>query len=211
LSNVCLDRGKISEAEQFSKRALSIYEQSDRTTRSDLGKAANQLGLIRLAQKSYSGAEASFKRAIDNLNGSTNPDDQVVLAVAMDNLGSAYLNTSQLDKAESIRKQAVATCERSGGPNNPELAKCLMNLAAVYGRQSKFEEALPYLKRAEEIDESVLGLHHPTTLQIVKNYALILKLTHRDEELSQLNQRLQRATSTPSGAPGGGRRLGPQS
>ena len=186
MSNVCLARHKLDDAEGYNKKALSILEKPNVASKIDLAKSINQMALISVANNKSAEAEAAFKRCINIFPQPKGVDEQVFVATSLDNLGGLYLKGNLFSQAETSRKKALAMFETALGPKSTETAKCLQNLAAVYGHQKKFEEALPYLKRAEAIDESVLGLRNPTTLAALKSYIVLLKLTHKDKELQEL-------------------------
>ncbi|MHC1756201.1 MAG: tetratricopeptide repeat protein [Methanosarcina sp.] len=54
------------------------------------------------------------------------------------------------------------------GPEHPDVATTLNNLALLYEGMGKYEKALPLYKRALEIIEKTLGTNHPN-YKIIKN------------------------------------------
>jgi tetratricopeptide (TPR) repeat protein len=61
-------------------------------------------------------------------------------------------------------------CEKAFGPDYPDVATFLNNLATMYRLQSKYPEAEPLYKRALKIYEKALGKDHPyiaTVLEII--------------------------------------------
>ena len=56
-------------------------------------------------------------------------------------------------EAERLYKQAVARSEKTLGPDHPDLADVLENLAASLQGQGRHAEAEPLLKRAKAIRE----------------------------------------------------------
>jgi len=61
------------------------------------------------------------------------------------------------------------------GPEHPNTAKSLNNLAALYKAQGKYEQAELLYQRALAIREQVLGPEHPNTRTIRSNYFLLLE------------------------------------
>ena len=59
------------------------------------------------------------------------------------------------------------------GPDHPETAKCLANVAHTLWDKSLYSEAEPHLKRAIEIYEETLG-EHPATADTLNNLARVL-------------------------------------
>ena len=66
------------------------------------------------------------------------------------------------------------------GPEHPNLATRLNNLANLYSEQGKYEEAESLFKRAITIDEKALGPEHPNSVMDRGNYAALLR--RRNEE-----------------------------
>ena len=66
-------------------------------------------------------------------------------------------------KAEPLYQRALAIREQALGPNHPDTASSLNNLANLYWRQGKYEEAEPLYQRALAIREQALGPNHPDT------------------------------------------------
>ena len=65
----------------------------------------------------------------------------------------------------------MAICEKSLGPDHPDTAMSLNNLALLYATQAKYDLAEPLYKRALAINEKVLGPDHPNTIQFRENIA----------------------------------------
>jgi len=74
------------------------------------------------------------------------------------------------------------------GPDHPDTATSLNNLANLYWNQGKDEQAEPLYQRALSIDERTLGLQHPHTQTIRANYARLLRTMGHDAEATALDQ-----------------------
>ena len=66
-------------------------------------------------------------------------------------------------------QRALAIDEKVHGPNHPDVARDLNNLAGLYFSQGKYDEAEPMYQRALKIAEQKLGKKHPTTVTFHKN------------------------------------------
>jgi len=64
-------------------------------------------------------------------------------------------------EAAEVAEEALAVAEKTLGPDHPDVAASLNNLAGIYQAQGKYAEAEPLNKRALEIQEKVLGPVHP--------------------------------------------------
>jgi tetratricopeptide (TPR) repeat protein len=73
------------------------------------------------------------------------------------------------------------------GPDHPDTATSLNNLAKLYGNQGKYEQAEPLYQRALSIDERALGPQHPTTQRIRANYTRLLRTMGHDAEAAALD------------------------
>ena len=72
-----------------------------------------------------------------------------------------------LPVAEKIRN----ICEKSLGPEHPETALALNNLAALYFAMRAYDKAEPLYKRTLVINEKALGPEHPHTASALNNLA----------------------------------------
>jgi tetratricopeptide (TPR) repeat protein len=68
------------------------------------------------------------------------------------------------------------------GPDHPDTAQSLNNLAALYRAQGKYVQAEPLYQRALTICEQQLGPDHPDTATIQENYAELLKNMRRKKK-----------------------------
>ncbi len=68
-------------------------------------------------------------------------------------------------------KEILAICERSLGPEHPNTATALNNLAELYRSMGDYAKAVPLHRRAIEIKEKALGPDHPSTAISLNNLA----------------------------------------
>ena len=68
-----------------------------------------------------------------------------------------YDNQGKYDEAEPLYQRALAISEKVLGPDHPDTATSLNNLAGLYNNQGKYDEAEPLYQRALAIDEKVWG------------------------------------------------------
>ena len=74
-------------------------------------------------------------------------------------------------KAEPLYKRALAIREKALGPDHPDTAQSLNNLALLYDSMGDYAKAEPLYKRALAIREKALGPEHPDTAQSLNNLA----------------------------------------
>jgi CHAT domain-containing protein/Tfp pilus assembly protein PilF len=102
-------------------------------------------------------------RAIERLSGTN--DAQT--AACLNNLGLALLLQKRNDLAEPVLRKAAAISENLFGPEHPDTARALMNLAGAY--EPDYRKAQPLMERAVGIYERALGDQHPKTAEALNN------------------------------------------
>ncbi len=80
---------------------------------------------------------------------------------------------AQYGEAEPLYRRAISIGEKTLGPEHPNLATRLNNLAGLYQDQGKYAEAEPLYRRSLGIFEKVLGKGHPSTERVRANYAAL--------------------------------------
>ena len=63
--------------------------------------------------------------------------------------------------AEPLLREALAMRERASGPDDPDVAASLNDLAGLYRELGRYGEAEPLYRRALGIKEKLLGQNHP--------------------------------------------------
>jgi len=77
--------------------------------------------------------------------------------------------------AEPLLRRALAIDEKALGPDHPDVAVDLNNLAKLFETKGDYAAAEPLMRRALAIDEKALGPDHPTTRQLKQNLAHVLQ------------------------------------
>ena len=67
----------------------------------------------------------------------------------------------QYAEAEPLLQRALQIREKALGPEHPDVATSLNNLAVLYRAQGRYAEAEPLYQRALKIREKALGPEHP--------------------------------------------------
>jgi tetratricopeptide (TPR) repeat protein len=97
-------------------------------------------------------------------------------------LGSFFAEKSLYLEAESLARLALEIDEQMLGPEHPDVARTLNNLAVLFQATNRLREAEPLMKRALAIDEKSYGLEHPRVAIDLNNLAQLFKNTNRVEE-----------------------------
>ena len=100
--------------------------------------------------------------------------------------------TGKYDRGVVVAKKALEVAEQNVGPDHPDVATSLNNLAELYRTQGQYAQAEPLYKRSLAIREKVLGPDHPDVAVSLENLAYLYRVTHRDAEAEPLEQRAAR-------------------
>ncbi len=74
--------------------------------------------------------------------------------------------TRRVSKTDTLFRRALAIREKALGPDHPDVAQSLNNLAGLLDTQGKYAEAEPLFRRALAIMEKALGEGHPNTITV---------------------------------------------
>ena len=97
----------------------------------------------------------------------------------------------QYDQALPLYQRALAIREKVLGPEHPDVAMSLNNLAALYRDTGQYAKAEPLYQRSLMFREKSLGPDHPDVAQSLENYAELLSKTGRAKDAAQLVARAQ--------------------
>jgi tetratricopeptide (TPR) repeat protein len=98
-------------------------------------------------------------------------------------------DTNRLGEAEPLCRRALAISEQSYGPDHPDVATALNNLANLLRDTNRLGEAEPLYRRALAIWEQSLGCEHPQVATALNNLAALLRDTNRLGEAEPLYRR----------------------
>jgi tetratricopeptide (TPR) repeat protein len=107
----------------------------------------------------------------------------------MNQLGLLFFNKGLYPQAEPWLRSALDIGEVAFGPEHPEVAIYLNNLAQLLQATNRLGEAEPLLRRAMCIDEASSGNEHPKVAIRLSNLAMLLKNTNRLGEAEPLMRR----------------------
>ncbi len=91
--------------------------------------------------------------------------------------------------ARVMYKRSLAINEKALGPEHPDVALSLNNLAELYRAQGKYDQADPLHKRSLAINEKALGPEHPNVATSLENYGALLRATGRPEKAQAILKR----------------------
>ena len=96
------------------------------------------------------------------------------------------------DRAVVVAQKALEVAKENVGPDHPNVATSLNNLASLYDTQGDYAKAEPLFKRSLAIREKALGPDHPNVATSLENMAVLYRATKRDKEAQELEKRAER-------------------
>jgi len=154
-------------------------------------QAVGQLALERdgVFEKTTQWQEAHWElapfTAFAQLWADTNPGAGWLLNQA----GMRWHNLGEWPQAEPLLRRALELDEKKFGPDHPEVAIRLNNLAELLRATHRPAEAEPLYRRALAISEKRFGPAHPDVATCLNNLALLLQATNRLAEAEPLMRR----------------------
>ena len=92
-------------------------------------------------------------------------------------------------RAVVVAQKALEVAERNVGPEHPDVATSLNNLAELYRTQGDYAKAEPLYRRSLAIKEKALGPDHPNVATSLENLAALYRATKRSSEAQALERR----------------------
>jgi tetratricopeptide (TPR) repeat protein len=117
------------------------------------------------------------------------------LAPVFNELARLSFFLKDFDKAESYSKSYIEVLTKAFGADHPNVGAAHHNLALVFHKQKKHKSAEGSYTQAMTICQKALGMNHPATVRVLKDYAILLKETHRDDEAEHFLSCVQGLTS----------------
>ncbi len=104
-------------------------------------------------------------------------------------LGRYLRDRGLYEEAQPLYQRSLGISEKVLGPDHPEVATTLNNLASLHESQGRYEEAEPLYQRSLAISEKALGPDHPEVATTLNNLAGLYKSQGRYGEAEPLYQR----------------------
>lgn len=205
LVTIHIQSGRISSAKQYLARfADGIRDLEGQGVPEAMAKLRGilryDLGFLDFIAGRMDPAEENFRAALTEFL--TDPVENVnVMATTLSHLSSLCIRRKAYADAESFANQAISSLTSRYGPNHPEIARDLHNLAVIYAATSRPSEAEKALLRALPILKATFGPNDISVGQLSATYARVLRQLGRKEESKAMRQRAEeiaRATEDPA-------------
>lgn len=195
-------QGKYAEANTLAKQALDLgeKEQSETQGNSGIDQYLTLLGRIQCALGDLDSAEGHFLHALASVD-KTKERDTAERGTVLWNLGQVYRRQGRYLPAEPLLNTALAIREEAGGPNSPETAECLSELALLHAAKREWTKADPYRKRAIAAWETAIRSRPrpaavgPRYAGFLESFVTILRRNDRDAEADALAVRARAVRS----------------
>jgi CHAT domain-containing protein len=160
LADLYADHGRWGEAEHDFRDALTAavqaYGQDDPHVAEVLCDGASLLH----QEGKFPGAASVLKGAIA-IYTHAGPAYTSQLAATWNQVGELVSDAGAQKEAEAYFKNAIDLSEKSDGPNSPNLANYLGNLANVYKNEQRYQEGEPLYLRSIDILNRTYGIDNP--------------------------------------------------
>jgi serine/threonine-protein kinase len=150
------DEGRLGEARETLRRALSIYEKELGPEHPSVAGILNNLATVDRLSGNVALSGTDLGRALAIWERALGPDHPNV-ARALTNLGPVLKEQGKYAEAHAAYERALAIKEKRLGPDHAEVASTLTNLGALLFEQDRLPEARAYHERALAIREKAMG------------------------------------------------------
>jgi len=196
-------QGRVEEAASLYKRAIAVGEKALGPEHPNLASILNNFGLLLSSQGRIREAASLHERAIAIIEKSGGRDHPN-LASILKNLARLFQDEvhvlpikrgltrqpqGRLQEAVPLYERAIAVVEKSFGPEHPDLAATLNDLAAAHTFQRKVQEAMPLYERSIAISEKCFGPENSDLASTLNNFAALLCAQGKDQEALPIAQR----------------------
>jgi tetratricopeptide (TPR) repeat protein len=179
--------GDFAEAEKLLSQALQRAESLGPRGKSIAGECLQHLAGVYYRAQNYSQAESTQLKAMQVLQEALG--ESPVLIGCRSRLARIYVKTGQLDKAESMLKNAIASSKEAFGNASPISSYATQYLGELYVAQHDYAAAEPLLSQALAAREKGHGADHPAIAEVLEPYCTALRGLGRTSEAEQLAAR----------------------
>jgi serine/threonine protein kinase/Flp pilus assembly protein TadD len=183
ISRIYIGQGRYEEAERLLVKTLSSSETAWWKRYRPEGKPyLDDLAEIYLYWGKYEQAEKLFKETVES-QGREGTSDPGAAVYSMDGLGRLYMAQEHFDKAEEQFKKGIDFGNHElPGKDHPLTLRNINDLAVLYTKQKKYEDADRLFDEVLEARKRKLGDDHPDTLESKNDLAMLYKEQGRYEE-----------------------------
>jgi tetratricopeptide (TPR) repeat protein len=191
-----ISAGDYGRANMLLQRALDADLAAARRTQGRAQDAANKrfltaaktradIGALKLNQLQYAAAAQNFQEAANLVPAG----ELLVRSGYLNSLGLAAQRSGNYPVAGTALAEALSIRERMLGPDHPDVATSLNNLAKLYNAQGRYADAEALYRRALAMREKALGPDHPDVATSLNNLAELYNAQGRYADAEPLYRR----------------------
>jgi len=147
------------------------------------------LGFLEFVRGHIDNAEAHFRQAAEAF--SRDPADLNLHATAVSHLSAVCIHGRRYREAEGHARHAIDLLTSRYGPDHPDIARDLHNLAMVYHATARLQEAERVLQRAIPLLESTPGNDAGALGPMISTYASVLTQMGRKGEAEAMREKAE--------------------
>ena len=166
------DQGDLAAARPLYERALAIREKALGPEHPDTATSLNNLAVLLQDQGDLRGGAAALSSARWRSARRRSAPSIPTRRRASTTSPALLQDQGDLAAARPLYERALAIREKALGPEHPDTATSLNNLAALLQDQGDLAAARPLYERALAIREKALGPEHPDTATSLNNLAV---------------------------------------
>jgi serine/threonine protein kinase len=189
LADLRESEGKLPEAEQFARQAVTLLRRVRPPRHPDIPNAMTELARMLTLRQRFPEAIALLDESVRLQSASgTDPRD---LGKTLQVLGVTHFYAGHLAQADSIYRAGLAIDRRAYGGRHPQIASDIMNIGSVALQRADYVEAERAYREGEAMIEAWFGKDHLQTATPLFLLAQpLIKLSRSDEAVSLLKRAL---------------------
>lgn len=179
-------KGNLDQAEVQYKKVIQDYIAVKGTDFSEVLVTSGNLAVLYLDQSKPQLALDTLlplKDAAERTFGSAHRSNLIFL----NNIANCYEQLEQWDKALEIYEDVIARYRKAGKEGTPEMVTPLANLAGVYAKAKRFDDAIRAAKESVDMATKVYGADNAATLSSQQTLGVMLSRAGKlDESVATL-------------------------
>lgn len=147
------EKSDYTKAAEYQKRALDFFLAQSPRDSSKILVAANNLAVTYKRKEDFEKAANYYTVAERHIDATARKNNHINLAIIYSNIGQAYSESRQYDKAAYYFKKSFPVFDKN--PDNPYtpyvLPSTYNNIALLYSAAEQYDSALFYLKKSSQL------------------------------------------------------------
>jgi serine/threonine protein kinase len=173
LANLARAQGNLDGAQELAEQVVDLRRRFGPPQSPELGKALNNLALVRWRKKEHAAAVPIYEEALA-IHRRNEGDPSSLVAGTEDNLAMVFNDLGRLEEAQAHNAKALEILERIYREPHPALGSALNSAGWIATRRGDDEAAIRFYERALAIYAKTQAANHPDVAYPEKNLGRIL-------------------------------------